>query len=229
MISDNFVVGDNVYLNELKNFFFEVLGMMSITHYGAIGDVRTDNYPYLQVAIDDANRRGLCYLYVPFGMFRYRGNLINRENITFIGNPRAKIFNDRTGEEIEIKQFGMPCCKMTFLKEVLLLVDGTEPTLETGAYFTDAYAVKINGNVVIPQGTTFYYDGDAKTISWLTGYSTYENEEWVSESGPNPHYRERDDDEIANPTIGGDNTPSPELSDVEDANPTIGDNTGLDL
>lgn len=196
-ISDNFVVGDNVYLNELKNFFFEVLGMMSITHYGAIGDGRTDNYAYLQVAIDDANRRGLCYLYVPYGRYRYRGQLLNPNNVIFIGNPRAKIFNDRTGEEIEIKQFGVPgcgehSCKMTFLEANIVLVDGTIPELKTGSYFTDAYVVKINGNVVIPKGCTFYYDGSTRTLSWLTGYAKYENGVWVIEEGPAPE----EDDEM---------------------------------
>lgn len=108
MISDNYVAGDNAYLKELYNFFFDVLGMMSITHYGAIGDGRTDNYGALQVAIDDANRRGISFLYVPFGRFVYTGVLRNIGGIIFVGNPHAKIVNLRTGTEIEIKQFGMP-------------------------------------------------------------------------------------------------------------------------
>ena len=105
--SDNYVTGDNIYLRELQNFFFEVLGMMSITHYGAIGDGRTDNYGPIQVAIDDANRRGLNYLYVPYGRFIYTGELINIGDIKFVGNPKSKIVNIRTGEEIEIRQFGV--------------------------------------------------------------------------------------------------------------------------
>lgn len=113
LISDNYVTGDNIYLRELQNFFFEVLGMMSITHYGAIGDGRRDNYGPLQVAIDDANRRGLSFLYVPYGRFIYTGELTNlideetgKQKITFMGNPHAHIVNIRTGEEIEIHQFG---------------------------------------------------------------------------------------------------------------------------
>ena len=106
MISDNYVVGDNAYLKELHNFFFEVLGMMSITHYGAIGDGRMDNYGPLQVAIDDAKRRGLNYLYVPYGRFIYTGQLDNIEGLKFVGNPHSHIVNIRTGEEIEILQFG---------------------------------------------------------------------------------------------------------------------------
>ena len=106
MISDNYVTGDNIFLRELQNFFFEVLGMMSITHYGAVGDGRTDNYGPLQVAIDDANRRGLSYIYVPYGRYIYTGELINIGDIIFIGNPNAKIVNIRTGVEIPIEQFG---------------------------------------------------------------------------------------------------------------------------
>jgi len=107
MISDNYVTGDNIFLRELQNFFFEVLGMMSITHYGAIGDGRFDNYGALQVAIDDANRRNLNYIYVPYGRYIYTGDLINIGDIEFVGNPHAKIINIRTGAEIEIKQFGL--------------------------------------------------------------------------------------------------------------------------
>ena len=113
ILGDNYVTGDNIYLRELQNFFFEVLGMMSITHYGAIGDGRRDNYGPLQVAIDDAKRRGISFLYVPYGRFIYTGELHNyldpdtgKPTIIFIGNPHAHIVNIRTGEEIEIKQFG---------------------------------------------------------------------------------------------------------------------------
>ena len=106
MISDNYVTGDNIYLRELQNFFFEVLGMMSITHYGAVGDGRVDNYGPLQVAIDDAHRRGLSYCYVPYGKYIYTGELNNIEGITFMGNPHAKIVNIRTGVEIPVYQFG---------------------------------------------------------------------------------------------------------------------------
>lgn len=183
MISDNFVTGDNVYLNELKNFFFEVLGMMSITHYGAIGDGRYDNYGPLQVAIEDARRRGLCYIYVPYGRFRFRGELQHLDDVTFIGNPRAKIYNDKTGEEIEILQFGvMGCGGTTALTEVLYLVDGTEPTLTTGAYFTGPYGVVVNGNTVIPAGTPFYYDADTQTITWSGGTIQYQDGSWVVNS-----------------------------------------------
>ena len=117
LISDNYVTGDNIYLRELQNFFFEVLGMMSITHYGAIGDGRTDNYGPLQVAIDDANRRGLNFLYVPYGKFIYTGELQNIGEIVFMGNPHAKIVNIRTAQEIEIKQFGLPSLDNFYTKE----------------------------------------------------------------------------------------------------------------
>lgn len=106
-MSDNYVTGDNIYLRELQNFFFQTLGMMSITHYGAIGDGRRDNYGPIQVAIDDAKRRGLSYIYVPFGRYIYTGEIYNNEGITFIGNPHAHIVNIRTGEEIPIEQFGV--------------------------------------------------------------------------------------------------------------------------
>lgn len=134
MISDNYVTGDNIYLRELQNFFFEVLGIMSITHYGAIGNGITDNYGPLQVAIDDANRRKIQFLYVPYGRYRFRGELINREDIIFIGNSKAKIFNDRTGEEIEVVQFGLPYMTGHFVKKEGDTMSGAlrTPTLMVG-------------------------------------------------------------------------------------------------
>lgn len=144
MINDNYVTGDNIYLRELQNFFFEVLGMMSITHYGAIGDGRTDNYGPIQVAIDDANRRGLSFLYVPYGKFIYTGEFTNlidpdtgKQRIIFMGNPHAHIVNIRTGEEIEIKQFGWCDCEGGEKPGVIdegdiELVDGQDISLEKG-------------------------------------------------------------------------------------------------
>lgn len=110
----NGIFGRNITVRELHSFFFDTLGMMSITFYGARGDNRTDNYANLQVAIDDANKRKLRYLYVPFGRYLYVGNLINRENIVFVGNPNAEIVNPKTGETIPVHQFGV--CEYGCLK-----------------------------------------------------------------------------------------------------------------
>lgn len=110
----NEIFRGSITLRELHSFFFETLGMLPITYYGARGDNRTDNYANLQVAIDDANKRGLRYLYVPYGKYLYRGNLINRENIIFTGNPKAEIVNPKTGESIPIHQFGV--CEYGCLK-----------------------------------------------------------------------------------------------------------------
>lgn len=139
-ISDNYVTGDNIYLRELQNFFFEVLGMMSITHYGAVGDGRVDNYGPLQVAIDDAHRRGLNFLYVPYGRFIYTGELINIGDLIFMGNPHAHIVNIRTGEEIEIHQFG------------------------EGVTYTAGEGITIEGNVISATGGETYEAGDGITI-----------------------------------------------------------------
>lgn len=110
----NEIFGRNITLRELQSFFFDTLGMLPITYYGARGDNRTDNYGNLQIAIDDANKRGLRYLYVPYGKYLYRGELINRENIAFVGNPKAEIINSKTGEKIPIHQFGV--CEYGCLK-----------------------------------------------------------------------------------------------------------------
>lgn len=186
MISDNFVVGDNVYLNELRNFFFEVLGMMSVTHYGAIGDGRTDNYAPLQVAIDDAIRRHLIYIYVPWGRYRYRGHLENTDKVMFMGNSQARIYNDKTGEEIEVHQFGIGDAPVPTdiydLTEDLILSADTPLSLSKGFYNTCGYNVYFHettiDNLMAGPYEMFYYDGNQNLI-FDTKTIFYEENDWL--------------------------------------------------
>lgn len=199
MISDNYVTGDNIYLRELQNFFFEVLGMMSITHYGAVGDGRVDNYGPLQVAIDDAHRRGLNFLYVPYGRFIYTGELINIGDLIFMGNPHAHIVNIRTGEEIEIHQFGEGITYtagegITIEDNVIsatgttvsdltsnLVLNGTLD-LDTGFYNTDEYGVFLSSvsptNQILSQAEMFYFDKDKQVLTAGFASYFYENGAW---------------------------------------------------
>lgn len=199
MISDNYVTGDNIYLRELQNFFFEVLGMMSITHYGAVGDGRVDNYGPLQVAIDDAHRRGLNFLYVPYGRFIYTGELINIGDLIFMGNPHAHIVNIRTGEEIEIHQFGEGVTYtagegITIEGNVIsatgttvsnltsnLVLNGTLD-LDTGFYNTDEYGVFLSSvnpaNQILSQAEMFYFDKDKQVLTAGFASYFYENGAW---------------------------------------------------
>jgi len=199
MISDNYVTGDNIYLRELQNFFFEVLGMMSITHYGAVGDGRVDNYGPLQVAIDDAHRRGLNYLYVPYGRFIYTGELINIGDLIFMGNPHAHIVNIRTGEEIEIQQFGggitytagegitiegnVISASGTTVSNLTsnLVLNGTLD-LDTGFYNTDECGVFLSSvspiNQILSQAEMFYFDKDKQVLTAGFASYFYENGAW---------------------------------------------------
>lgn len=166
----NEVFGRNITLRELQSFFFDTLGMLPITYYGARGDNRTDNYGNLQIAIDDANKRGLRYLYVPYGKYLYRGELINRENIAFVGNPKAEIVNSKTGEKIPIHQFGV--CEYGCLKYGNCAGGGNMPNPEPSnklqasngeAYFDSldnwigyaGYAVYLYNSSGIALGDTF--------------------------------------------------------------------------
>lgn len=153
----NEIFRENITLRELQSFFFETLGMLPITYYGARGDNRTDNYANLQVAIDDANKRGLRYLYVPYGKYLYRGNLINRENIIFTGNPKAEIVNPKTGECIPIHQFGV--CEYGCLKYGNCAGGGNMPNPD----YSDKLQA-VNGES--------YFDSLDKWIGY-TGYAVY--------------------------------------------------------
>lgn len=184
MINDNYVTGDNIYLRELQNFFFEVLGMMSITHYGAIGDGRRDNYGPIQVAIDDAIRRGLSFLYVPYGKFIYTGEFTNlidpdtgKQRIIFMGNPHAHIVNIRTGEEIEIHQFGWYTGGGYYTKEeadgrfVNASGDTMTGPLAIGETATASGAYSFaQGEDVTVSGKRSFAQGQSLTV---TGYSSH--------------------------------------------------------
>ena len=212
LISDNYVTGDNIYLRELQNFFFEVLGMMSITHYGAIGDGRRDNYGPLQVAIDDANRRGLSFLYVPYGKFIYTGELQNlidpdtgKQRIIFMGNPHAHIVNIRTGEEIEIHQFGWCEGHEGDVGIIdagdLELVDGTDISLNKDKIYR-VNSLKINGaadgefiNAIVAVSSVAQPNSTKTMVTLLSSHNAikdvngwlyraylYTNDEWVLSS-----------------------------------------------
>ncbi len=177
MISDNYVTGDNIFLRELQSFFFDVLGMMSITHYGAIGDGRTDNYGPLQVAIDDAHRRGLSYIYVPYGRFIYTGELINTDGVTFIGNPHSHIVNVRTGEETEILQFGVqeklaPRNIVTAYLDENYTMTSTLDLLHLSEYTTVGNALSLteDGFVIVGEGVSYVkIDAQISFISMTDG------------------------------------------------------------
>jgi hypothetical protein len=79
--------------------------MLPLTYFGAVGDNMTDNYGNIQVAIDESIKRGLRYIFVPNGTYYYSGNLLNVEQVIFIGNSKyATIYNDE--KEIKIYQIG---------------------------------------------------------------------------------------------------------------------------
>lgn len=85
--------------------FLEAFGMLPLTYFGAVGDNMTDNYANIQVAIDESIKRGLRYIFVPNGTYYYTGNLLNVEQVIFIGNAKcAKIYNEE--KEIKIYQIG---------------------------------------------------------------------------------------------------------------------------
>ena len=96
-----------VTVRKYGSAFLEAFGMLPLTYFGCVGDNQTDNYANLQVAIDESNKRGLCFIFVPNGTYLYRGTLINDNQIKFIGNPNyAKIYNPDTGNEVTIYQIG---------------------------------------------------------------------------------------------------------------------------
>ena len=95
----------NLTIRKYGTAFLEAFGMLPLTYFGAVGDNMTDNYGNIQVAIDESIKRGLRYIFVPNGTYYYSGNLLNVEQVIFIGNAKyATIYNDE--KEIKIYQIG---------------------------------------------------------------------------------------------------------------------------
>ena len=92
-------------LRKYGSAFLEAFGMLPLTYFGAVGDNQTDNYANIQVAINESIKRGLKYIFVPEGTYLYKGELLDVERVTFIGNADyAKIYDGKN--EIKIYQIG---------------------------------------------------------------------------------------------------------------------------
>lgn len=87
-------------MQELKDLFFYVFGIVPLQNYNVIGDGITDNRLKIQQAIYDAIEVGAKYIFVPKGEYYYSAQLFKTNEVIFIGNnTEAQI------EGIEIRQF----------------------------------------------------------------------------------------------------------------------------
>lgn len=87
-------------LEELKNMFFYVFGIVPLQNYNVIGDGITDNRLKIQQAIYDAIEVGAKYIFVPKGEYYYSNQLFRADEIIFCGNSV-----DTKIEGVEISQF----------------------------------------------------------------------------------------------------------------------------
>ena len=87
-------------MQELKDLFFYVFGIVPLQNYGVVGDGITDNRLKIQQAIYDAIEVGAKYIFVPKGEYYYSNQLFETNEVIFIGNnTQTEIKN------IEIRQF----------------------------------------------------------------------------------------------------------------------------
>lgn len=87
-------------MQELKDMFFYVFGIVPLQNYNAVGDGFTDNRLAIQQAIYDAIEVGAKYVFVPKGNYYYSNNLFKADEVIFIGNN-----TDTYIKNIEIRQF----------------------------------------------------------------------------------------------------------------------------
>lgn len=87
-------------MQELKNLFFYVFGIVPLQNYNVVGDGFTDNRLGIQQAIYDAIEVGAKYIFVPKGNYYYSNQLFKTSEVIFIGNNV-----DTYIEGIDIRQF----------------------------------------------------------------------------------------------------------------------------
>lgn len=91
---------NEIKMEELKNIFFYVFGIVPLQNYNVVGDGMTDNRLGIQQAIYDAIEVGAKYIFVPKGNYYYSGNLFKTDKVIFMGNN-----TDTQIEGIDIRQF----------------------------------------------------------------------------------------------------------------------------
>lgn len=133
----------NLTIRKYGAAFLEAFGMLPLTYFGAVGDNMTDNYANIQVAIDESIKRGLKYIFVPNGTYYYTGNLLNVEQVIFIGNEEyAKIYNEEG--EIKIYQIGTYIAP-EYLKQGIIYEKGSQIL---SASVTEAGEIDVETNLL---------------------------------------------------------------------------------
>ena len=91
---------NEIKMQELRDMFFYVFGIVPLQNYNVVGDAFTDNRLAIQQAIYDAIEVGAKYIFVPKGNYYYSNNLFKADQVIFIGNNA-----DTYIKNIEIRQF----------------------------------------------------------------------------------------------------------------------------
>lgn len=125
----------------------------------------SDNYANIQVAIDESIKRGLKYIFVPNGAYYYTGNLLNVEQVIFIGNEKyAKIYNEEG--EIKIYQIGTYVAP-EYLKQGLTYTAGHEyinmSVIENGEIEIETNVQNGSESVIVIGTTVFKIEGGIVT------------------------------------------------------------------
>ena len=65
---------NEIKMQELRDMFFYVFGIVPLQNYNVVGDGMTDNRLGIQQAIYDAISVGAKYIFVPKGNYYYSAN-----------------------------------------------------------------------------------------------------------------------------------------------------------
>ena len=91
---------NEIKMQELRDMFFYVFGIVPLQNYNVVGDGFTDNRLGIQQAIYDAIEVGAKYIFVPKGNYYYSNQLFKTDQVIFLGNN-----TDAQIEGVDIRQF----------------------------------------------------------------------------------------------------------------------------
>ena len=154
---------NEIKMQELRDMFFYVFGIVPLQNYNVVGDGMTDNRLGIQQAIYDAISVGAKYIFVPKGNYYYSANLFKTDEVIFIGNNVDSYIKD-----VEIRQFPDLWGESQAGSSALVPIGG----------------VIINAGQTIPENYLECNGQTVNTIDYLNLYARLNGEEEIPETIP---------------------------------------------
>lgn len=120
------IQGGITEIADVQDFDNRYLNVINIASYGAVADDLTDNYPFIQAAINAAHQQGGGVVFIPVGTYRIKTALTLFSDITIQGvGMECSIIHQTTGGQDGFDGVG---CSSICLYDFTILGNGTGST-----------------------------------------------------------------------------------------------------